>query len=399
MSVFGIIFAVYTIAVVCYFIFHKMNTLNDEIRSSYLNPFNVLNEEFLLKAETFFDLTGIAVLVEPIFLVLVLLMIYTTSLNEKILQLSKKTRWKFTQFVLYTFMIGMIVHVARLPFSFINNFRWRYIPPGEVSFSAWFVSFLGDVFSTWALAAFILGLVYVGMYYFQKRWWIASWIISIPIIYLMFGNASTPMVSGLEQLKQPETVAAIQTFIEKEELGLEGVYSFEASELTDMLDVSVHISGNEVQVIIWDTAAKVLTDEELVYIVANKFYALENEPTVMQVVILIALSYVIFFVASRVLKRLVPDGEYGQFQTVPVSWAILLLAMFIIMPVMNSFDRDHQLHVDRVALEVIEQPEIAVEALKKMALHQPVQLNESILFDLFGTNSVGLIERLENISK
>ena len=119
----------------------------------------------------------------------------------------------------------------------------------------------------------------------------------------------------------------------------------------------------------------------------------------MQIVILIALSYVAFFVTSRVIQRIVPEEQYGQFHSVPVSWAALLLAMFIVMPVMNNFDRDEQLHVDRLALEAVDQPEVAVEALKKMALHQPVQLNESLLFDLLGTSRMSLIERLENINE
>lgn len=397
--IFGIVFVVYTLAVVGYFILHKMNMLDETLRGTSLDPFNVLDEAFVLKSETFFDLTGISILVEPIFLMFVLLIIYTTSLNDQLLQLAMKLRWKATQFILYTFMIGMILHVARLPFSYMNHVRWRHISPSEVPFGTWLASFIGDVFNTWGLAAFILGFLYICMHYFQKRWWIAGWFISIPIIYLLFGNSNLPIVSGLDKLEQPDTVAAIQTFVEGQELKLEGVYLFEASEWTETLDVSVHVAGDEVQVVVWDTTLEALTNEELIYIVANEFYALENGPSALQIVILVALSYVMFFATSRLLQRIVSEGEYGQFQTVPVSWAALLLAMLIVIPVMNNFDRDEQLHVDRLALATVEQPEVAMEALKKMALHQPVQLNESLLFDLFGTSRVSLLERLENLNK
>ena len=246
----SIVFIFYLIAIVGYFIVHKMNTLNEAVRGTNIDPFNVLDESFVLKSETFYDLTGISILVEPIFLMLVLLFIYTTSLNDKLLQLSGKLRFKITQFILYTFMIGMILHVARLPFSFLNNLRWRDIPPGEVPYGTWFVNYLGDVFSTWGLAAFVLGFLYFCMHYFKKRWWLAGWFISIPIIYLLFGNSSLPGVSGLEKLEQPETVTAIEAFIEKEELTLEGVYLFEASEWTETLDLSVHVAGDEVQVVV-----------------------------------------------------------------------------------------------------------------------------------------------------
>ena len=206
-------------------------------------------------------------------------------------------------------------------------------------------------------------------------------------------------MNGLEKLENQEAVQAIESFVEKQDLKLEGVYLFEASEWTDTLDVSVHFMGDEVQVVVWDTTLKELTNEEIVYIVANEFYALENGRSAIQLVILVALSHVVFFVTSRVLQRIVPEDGYGRFETVPVSWAALLLAMFIIMPVMNNFDRNEQLHVDQLALEAVEQPEVAVEALKKMSLHQPVQLNESLLFDIFGTSRVSLLERLENITK
>lgn len=399
MVIFSVAFIVYTLAVVGYFILHKMNTIDESLRATNLNPFNVLDEGFVVKSELFYDLTGISILVEPIFLVLVLCFIYSTGLNDKLLQLSLKLRWKITQFILYTFMIGMILHVARMPFSLMNNIRWRDIPPGEVPVGTWFVSFIGDVFSTWGLAAFILGFLYFCMHYFQKRWWLAGWFISVPVIFLLFGNSGLPIVNGLEKLEKQEAVQAIESFVEKQGLKLEGVYLFEASEWTDTLDVSVHFMDGEVQVVVWDTTLKELTNEEIVYIVANEFYALENGRSAIQLVILVALSYVVFFVTSRVLQRIVPEDGYGRFETVPVSWAALLLAMFIIMPVMNNFDRNEQLHVDQLALEAVEHPEVAVEALKKMSLHQPVQLNESLLFDIFGTSRVSLLERLENITK
>lgn len=397
--IFGSVLIVYILAVVGYFIVHKMNTLDESLRGTSLNPFNVLDEAFVLKSETFFDLTGIALLVEPIVLVFVLLLIYMTSLNEKLLQLTSKMRWKVTRFIVYTFMVGMILHVARLPFSWMNNLRWRDIPPGELPVGTWFANYVGDVFSTWALAALILGFFYICMHYFKKRWWLAGWFISIPIIYLLFGNSSLSNVNGLERLEQSETVAAIEAFVQEQELELEGVYTFEASQWTDTLEVSVHMSSGEVQVVVWDTVLQALTTEELVYIVASEFHSMEQGPSALQIVILIALSYVAFFVSSHIIARFVSEEEYGQLNTVPISWAALLLAMFIIMPVLNNFDRDEQLHVDLLALEAIDQPTIAVEALKKMMLHQPVQIHESLLFDVFGTSRVGLMERLENVSE
>lgn len=389
----------YVIAVVSYFMLQKVSKVDDSIRGTGADPLTILDASYLNKVETFLDLTGIVALIEPVFVVVLLIGLYKSRLNEKLVWFSSKLTWKFTQFIIYTFLIAVLLHVAKLPFAFIQNIRWQSIPPGEIPFGTWFVDYLFNIFNTWGLVSLILAFIYICMHYFNKRWWIVAWIVSVPVIYLLFGMEQQTPIEGLEELKQGEIVEEIEALLKVEDLKLEGVYLFEASEFTESLNVAVFVVGEEVQVVVWDTALEKLTTEELVYIVANEWKQLKYSQSVFQIVILIVVSYIAFYVAGRIMKRFATEEDYGNFKTVPISWAIVIMVLFLSTPILNAFERDTQYQADQAALQITGEVSVAQDALKKMALHQPVQLNESILLDWFGSGQVSLIERLKKLQE
>jgi Zn-dependent protease with chaperone function len=148
-----------------------------------------------------------------------------------------------------------------------------------ISVQGW-ASWFGDLGKTFLLTWIIGGLLLMLLFWvirkLPRRWWLAFWIVAIPIgLFAVFASPYIePLFNHYEPLQNtnPELVARLEQVAQRGHMNIppQRMFLMKASAKTTALDADVEGFGHSKRVVVWDTTIEKATPDEILFVFGHE---------------------------------------------------------------------------------------------------------------------------------
>ncbi len=190
-----------------------------------------------------------------------------------------------------------------------------------------------------------------------RRWWLYFWLATLPIIVTVMylePMIIEPMFYRFEPLADthPALVNQLEGLVSRAGLSIPPSRMFEmkASEKVNSLNAYVSGFGASQRLVVWDTTLQKLTTPETVFVFGHEMghYVLNH---IRNSLLLLALALLpMFWAASHVLLRLVPD--VSDWSSLPVLLLMVAIVSALSEPLINTYSRWQEHQADLYGLQI-----------------------------------------------
>jgi STE24 endopeptidase len=289
-------------------------------------------------------------------------------------------RWAkrpFWQGAIYIVLFILATTIIDFPLSYYSGFHVPHqFELTEQSFGSW----MGDQAKGLAVGLAILPLLGAWALHGIRRvknWWIALWLVSIPIIILIVVITPVvldPIFNKFEPLQDQVLRQKLLDLASK--AGIEGgrVYQVNKSKQTKTMNAYVTGIGPTNRIVLWDTIIAKMDHDELLAVMGHEMGHYVMNHIWKGLAFSLAVSFVVFFVVQRIhdpgLRKWGPRwGFITPGDPASVPWLLLIAGVvsFFLSPVMSGYSRSMEHKSDMFSLEVTRLNEPLATAFRKMA--------------------------------
>lgn len=307
-----------------------------------------------------------------------LILVLASGISRRLRETAARiVKWQpATTFICFT-LLTLVLTVLEYPLTLYAG----YIVPHQFdltdqSFGSWTL----DLLKALGLEIVVSGLIAaVGLWIIGRfrRWWIALWIGSIPLMVFLVVIAPVafdPVFNKFEPLKDP--VLRKQLLDEASRAGIEGsrVYQVDKSKQTKTMNAYVTGIGPTTRIVIWDTLLAKLNRDEIIAVMGHEMghYVLNHIWRGLADGVVISLFVCIFaqFMFERGLRRWGPRwGVQAKDDPAVLAWVLLIATIFsfLLAPVGNGLSRKVEHEADVFGLELTHLNEADASAHVKFA--------------------------------
>ena len=305
-------------------------------------------------------------------------LILWTGFSARIKRFSQKVgKNRFFTFIFYVFFFFLIVTILNFPLSYyIDFFRSHQYHLSTQTFARWFSVFLKSTVITGIMSLIFLSVFYLFIRKSPKRWWLYIGLLSIPvtiILQIIQPIWIDPLFNQYRSMKDKQLEKQILTLANR--AGIEDSRVFEVDKSQDTSTINAYVCGfgKTKRIVLWDTIVKVLTSNELLFVVGHEMGHYVLNHLWIAVFFYSALTLIILFLiylASKFLLRQY-SRRFGfkELKDVASLPLILLLYTFfslLFTPIQNLFSQYIEHEADRFGLEITHDNHGAAEAFLKL---------------------------------
>ncbi len=308
----------------------------------------------------------------------VLALLLVTGASRKMRDAAARvTKGPFLRSMLYIAILIIAVTILEFPLTYYSGFVVPHqFDLSDQSLGAWLADGakglgVGLVIGTVLGALALLGIRKI------RRWWLALWVASIPVI-LFFAVIQPIVLDPIFNEFQPlQDVALRQKLLDlASRAGIEGsrVYQVDKSKQTKTMNAYVNGIGPTNRIVMWDTLLAKMTHDEVLAVMGHEMghYAMKHMWT--GLAFGLAMSFFVLLLVQRIhdatLPRLGPKwgfSERGDPASVPWLFFIASVIGFLVTPIGAAYSRSIEHQADMFALEVTHLNEPFATAFVKMA--------------------------------
>ena len=290
---------------------------------------------------------------------------------------ARHLRWPFVAAMFYFVLLSLVTMALTFPLDFYGGF----VVPHQFdltnqSFGGW----LGDFAKAFAVNVIIftplaaIALVIIRRF---RRWWLALWIGSIPLILL--GVLAQPLIidplfNDFRPLRDAPLRQALLDEASRAGIEQSRVYEVDKSKQTKEMNAYVTGIGPSARIVMWDTLLAKLDRDEVLAVMGHEMghYVLKHlwQGTAFG----IAISFLGFFAAQRLFEwgiarwgvRWKTDAR-GDPAAIPWLLAVSSLLAFLMSPVYSGYSRHIEHQADVFGLELTHLNEAMASSFVKFA--------------------------------
>lgn len=308
----------------------------------------------------------------------VLLLVLMTGISTRLRDAAAgMTRRPFLLAMIYVALLTLVTTVLELPLAYYAGFTVPHqFSLSNQSLGEWLIDeakglAIGLVIGSLLGALALLALRRV------RRWWLAIWVGSIPVMVLLIVIAPIfldPIFNKFEPLKDEALRRDLLGLASR--AGIEGgrVYQVDKSKQTKTMNAYVTGMGPTKRIVMWDTLLAKMTHDEVLAVMGHEMghYLLRHLWKGLAAAVVIAL--VILFLAQKVYDRGVARwgsrwGATGVGDPAAFPWLLIIIATiaFLLSPVMSGISRHREHEADIFGLELTRLNEPMATAFIKLA--------------------------------
>lgn len=310
--------------------------------------------------------------------VIVLALVLRSGISARLRDAAARlARRPFVRSLVYIALLLLVTTVLELPLSYYSGF----VVPHEFSlsnqtFGAWLTDEAKGLGIMLVIGSLLGALTLLALQR-VKRWWLAIWMGSIPIMLLLIVIAPVfldPVFNRFEPLKDETLRRRLLDLASR--AGIEGgrVYQVDKSKQTTTMNAYVTGIGPTKRIVMWDTLLAKMTHDEVLAVMSHEMghYVLHHLWKGLAASILIGL--VILFLAQRMYERgLARWGTSwrtnGPGDPAAFPWFLMIVAtiVFLLSPVMAGVSRHMEHDADKFGLELTHLNEPMATSFIKLA--------------------------------
>jgi Zn-dependent protease with chaperone function len=268
----------------------------------------------------------------------------------------------------YTFLLLFLLvsTLLELPLDMYSHHLSLRYGLSVQSWASWFGDQGKAFLLTWIFGGLVLMLLFRVIRKLPRRWWLAFWVCTIPIILfaIFVMPYIEPIFNHYEPLQKthPELVAKLEQVVQKGHIEIppERMFLMQASAKTTTLNADVEGFGHSKRVVVWDTAIAKATPDEILFIFGHEsgHYVLHHIEQML--VGMFAGMFVLLYLGYRFVRWAI--ARFGARWRVPAqedwgAFAVLLLGFSLfsvgLEPVTCAISRSHEHAADVYGQEAI----------------------------------------------
>ncbi|MFO7883152.1 MAG: M48 family metallopeptidase, partial [Kosmotogaceae bacterium] len=307
--------------------------------------------------------------------------------------------------IFFVFLIWVIFRVISFGFSFYQTFAIEK----KYGFSnTTYKLFIMDQLKISALSIFFGAAILSGIFwslYNMEQWWIifiSGFIVINLFINWIYPAVIIPFFYKLKPLENPELKQRINKIAEYAGFKTRGIFVIDASRRTSHSNAMFAGIGNSKRIILYDTLLENNTHQDIEAIFAHEAGHYVNKDIIkgllLSIIILSALVILLWYLISSDLVRSVfdPNKYYTEF----IYSSVFIASIFsFTRGILNNLSRKREYKADRYAAKYVDDPDIVIEALKKLHKSNLSNLNPHPLYVKLNYSHPTLIERIKNLEK
>lgn len=206
-----------------------------------------------------------------------------------------------------------------------------------------------------------------------KRWWIALWLGSIPVILtavILQPVVLDPIFNRFEPLKDQVLRQKLLDLASR--AGIEGgrVYEVNKSKQTKTMNAYVNGIGPTARIVMWDTLLAKLNHDEVLAVMGHEMGHYVLKHIWKGLAVSLAGSLFVFFIGQKIIERGLPRfGLTSAGDPAALPWVLLVFGAigFFSTPIGAAYSRSMERQADEFSLELTHLNEPMATAFRKMA--------------------------------
>jgi STE24 endopeptidase len=334
-------------------------------------------------------------------------LIFFTGLSARVRDLARgRRRSGYPTLVIYVVVLTCIVFLANLPLDYYTDFVWVHdYGLSSQAFAKWFQDELINLVIDLIGGALFLWIPFLLLRRAPRRWWLYSWLASIPImILIMFVRPIwiDPLFNQFAPLHDRAVEARITKLASRAGIQGAAIYEVNKSVDTNLLNAYVTGIGDTRRIVLWDTTLKALTPDEIGLFMSHEMghYALSHawkELAVESFALLVGLGFVHISSGWVLWRSGARTGVYerGDVASLPLLMLVFNVAFFVLTPPLLAVYRHFEREADRFALEMTHDNHNCGTLAVKYMKHDLAYPTPSPVAVFFRSSHPPLGERLE----
>lgn len=289
----------------------------------------------------------------------------------------RKLRRPFLAVLLYAALGIVVLTLLQFPLVFYASFVVPHqFSLSNESFGAWLFDELKSLGVTMLIGSILGALAWWAMQRW-RRWWMAMWVGSIPIMIALVVIAPVfidPLFNEFEPLRDDVLRQRLLDMAEKAGIEEGRVYQVDRSRQTKMLNAYVTGIGPTKRIVLWDTLLAAMTHDEIITVMGHEMGHYVLQHLWMGLAVSMAVAFIVFAVSQplyeRAMRRWGPRwrlGASGDMASLPLLLLIGLTVTFLLSPAINAYSRHQERAADTFALELTGLGEPMATAFVKLA--------------------------------
>jgi glycerophosphoryl diester phosphodiesterase/Zn-dependent protease with chaperone function len=276
--------------------------------------------------------------------------------------------------IFFTLALALFLHIVELPFAYYQGYalEHRYGLSNQL-LPHWIAdqakgALLGLVFA-------VLGatIVYAALRATPEWWWLLSAaVFAIAMIALaqLAPVVLLPLFYRFKPLDRPALVDRLMALANRANTQIRGVFEWTLSAHTKKANAALAGMGGTRRILLSDTLLADYSDDEIEVVLAHELSHHVHHDLWRAVAVQTALLLAGFYVAHLALAGLGAalalrgsDDPAG----LPLLMLVGGVCSFIFLPIANALSRSHERRADRFALELTDQPDAFISAMKRLS--------------------------------
>jgi STE24 endopeptidase len=278
-----------------------------------------------------------------------------------------RSRRLFGQVLIFLPLLALTQSVLELPIGAYRHHLARVYDQSVQGWGSWLWDWAKGNLISILLSISIVWGVYALIRKSERRWWIATWLFSLPVIVFLIFLAPyviDPLFFRFEPLaaRQPELTARIEEVTRRGGLSIPRERMFEMNASAKYKSINAYVTGvgPSKRVVVWDTTIARATVPQALFIFGHEMghYVLQHvwKTILFLWVLFLAAAFLVDRGARWALARW--GGRWGirglsDLASLPVLLLLLTIFVELSLPVINGRSRGQEHDADVYGLEVI----------------------------------------------
>jgi Zn-dependent protease with chaperone function len=279
-------------------------------------------------------------------------------------------------FVVAMLVIGMFICALAVLFFPLAYYSGFHVPHQfdltEQSLGSWMGDMLKGMAVNLAIMMPVGALALLAMRR-VRRWWLALWLGSIPLIVLSIVIQPVvldPLFNKFEPLQNPALRQKLLDLASR--AGIEGgrVYQVNKSKQTKTMNAYVNGIGPTARIVMWDTLLAKMTDDEVLAVMGHEMGHYVLKHIWKGLAFALVVSLIVFIIGQRIIDRGVKRHGYesaGDPAAIPLAALVFFILGFVTTPIDAAASRYQEHEADVFSLELTHLNEPMATAFRKLA--------------------------------
>lgn len=301
---------------------------------------------------------------------------------------------------------GLLEGLVDLPFNYFHIFKIEEKYGFNTrNLKIWISDLLKSLAIAIILGSFLLTMLLMMVRYAGNTWWIWAWLIFFSfqvLIFIIYPTVIAPIFNKFEPIQDKELDSAIRDLSDKEGINVKGIFQMDAGRRSRHTNAYFTGLGKSKRIVLYDTLLESHENNEILAVLAHEIGHMKKGHIRKQLTLISVASFILFFLASRMIEWDIMYESFGFFTTPPYVGLFLIAIIwqpvgFFLSPLSMALSRRYEREADYHVYRSLKSTEHLIKALKKMALDNLSNLRPHPLYVRFNYSHPPLLERIKNL--